>query len=328
VSLVKILVTGATGFVGSALVDRLRSDGVFSVRTALRDAVAIGQGRFDTPVVVGDLKPDTDWRHSLDGIQTVVHLAARVHVMRETATDSLSEFRRVNVEGTVNLARQAISAGVRRFIFVSSIKVNGESTLRGKPFHADDAPSPIDPYGISKYEAEIELRRLALESGMEVVIIRPPLVYGPGVKANFQTMIRWVWRGIPLPLGAVTSNRRSLVSLDNIVDFIVTCVNHPAAANQTFLVSDGESLSTAALLQRMGEALGRPARLIPVPVSLLKLGATMLGKSGVAQRLCGSLEVDISKTQELLGWIPPISIDEGLRRTAAHWIQSKQASRG
>lgn len=327
-SVVKILVTGATGFVGSALVDRLRNDGVFSVRTALRDAVATGQDRFDIPVVVGDLKPDTDWKPALDGIQTVIHLAARVHVMRETAIDSLSEFRRVNVEGTVNLARQAISTGVRRFIFVSSIKVNGESTLRSNPFHPDDAPLPVDPYGISKYEAEMELRRLALESGMEVVIIRPPLVYGPGVKANFQTMIRWVWRGIPLPLGAVTSNKRSLVSLDNIVDFIATCVDHPAAANQTFLVSDGESLSTAALLKRMGEALGRPARLIPVPVSLLKLGATMLGKTGIAQRLCGSLEVDIGKTRELLGWMPPISVDEGLRRTAAHWILSEKASRG
>jgi nucleoside-diphosphate-sugar epimerase len=324
----KTLVTGATGFVGSALVDRFRGDGVFSARVALRDSVAIGEGRFDMPIVVGDLKPDTDWRSALDGIQTVVHLAARVHVMRETATDSLSEFRRINVEGTVNLARQAISAGVRRFIFVSSIKVNGESTSRGKPFHPDDTPLPIDPYGISKYEAEIELQRLALESGMEVVIIRPPLVYGPGVKANFQSMIRWVWRGIPLPLGAVISNKRSLISLDNLVDFIVTCIDHPAAANQTFLVSDGESLSTAALLRRMGEALGRPARLIPVPVSLLKLGATMLGKPSIAQRLCGSLEVDIGKTRELLGWMPPISVDEGLRRTAAHWILLEQASRG
>ncbi len=323
-----ILVTGATGFVGSSLVDRLSDDGIFPVRIALRDSIAIGQRRLDTPIVVGDLRPDTKWGSALDGVKTVVHLAARVHVMRETATDSLAEFRRVNVAGTVNLAQQAISAGVQRFVFVSSIKVNGESTSRGKPYHPDDPPAPIDSYGISKYEAEAELRRLAAVSGMEVVIIRPTLVYGPGVKANFQAMIRWLWRGIPLPLAAVKGNRRSLVSLDNLVDLIVTCIDHPAAANQTFLVSDGETLSTAALLQRMGGALGRPARLIPVPLSLLRLGATWLGKPGVAQRLCGSLEVDISKTRELLGWVPPITVDEGLRRTAVHWIESQNATRG
>ena len=242
--------------------------------------------------------------------------------MNEQAAYPLAEFRRVNVDGTIRLARQAAQAGVKRFIFLSSIKVNGEATQLGHPFLADQPPAPEDPYGISKREAEEGVRVLAQETGMEVVIIRPPLVYGPGVKANFLAMMRWLKRGIPLPLGAVTENRRSLVALDNLVDLIVTCLGHPAAANQTFLVSDAESLSTAALLRRMGDAIGRPTRLIPVPVPMLQLGAGLLGKRGMAQSLCGSLEVDISKTRDLLGWTPSISVDEGLRQTAEAFMQS------
>jgi nucleoside-diphosphate-sugar epimerase len=236
--------------------------------------------------------------------------------MKDTSTDPLTEFCKVNVAGTANLARQAAKAGVKRFVFLSSIKVNGEFTEAGQPFTADDVPALEDPYGLSKHEAEQLLRQIAAETGMEVVIIRPPLVYGPGVKANFESMMRWLARGVPLPLAAVTNNRRSLVALDNLVDLIVTCLNHSAAANQTFLVSDGEDLSTAQLLKRMGAALGHPARLFYVPPALLKLGATVLNKPGIYQRLCGSLQLDIAKTRQLLGWSPPVSVDEGLRRAA------------
>lgn len=233
--------------------------------------------------------------------------------MSDTAADPLDEFRRVNVQGTLNLARQAAAAGVKRFAFVSSIKVNGESTQLGAPFKADDVPAPNDAYGLSKMEAEHGLREIALQTGIDVVIIRPPLVYGPGVKANFAAMMRWLRRGAPLPLGAI-HNQRSLVALGNLVDLIVTCLMHPAAANQTFLVSDGEDVSTTELLRRMGNALGREARLLPVPASWLKMTAALLGRQDVAQRLCGNLQVDISKARTLLGWRPPVSVGEGLRR--------------
>lgn len=317
-----VFVTGATGFVGRALCASIMGRG--SLRISMRQK-ASAKWPEGVEVVQASMSPDQDWAGLLHGVERVVHCASRVHIMNEKSAEPLAEYRRVNVEGTMHLARQAASAGVRRFIFVSSIKVNGEQTRPGAPFFADHASNPEDPYGISKMEAEEGLRALARETGMEVVIIRPPLVYGPGVKANFLAMMRWLKRGIPLPLGAVTGNRRSLVALDNLVDLIVTCIDHPAAANETFLVSDGESLSTAALLRRMGEALGRPARLIPVPVPLLQMGAALLGKRDMAQRLCGSLEVDIGKTRELLGWTPPISVDEGLRRTAAHWLATEGA---
>lgn len=309
-----ILVTGANGFVGSALLERLDTGG-FSARGTVRR-----QANFPSNLVpVGELGPETVWSGVLAGQQAVVHAAARVHVMRDSASDPLSEFRRVNVEGTLNLARQAAAAGVRRFVFISSIKVNGEETAPGQLFRDDDLPHPLDPYGLSKQEAEEGLRQLAQESGMEVVIVRPPLVYGPGVKANFETMMRWLYRGLPLPLGSIR-NRRSLVALDNLVDLIITCIDHPAAANQTFLVSDGEDLSTTELLQRMGAALGKPARLLPVPSALLSAGATVLGKRAVAQRLLGSLQVDMSKTQELLDWTPPVRVDDALRKTAEHFL--------
>lgn len=316
--------TGATGFVGKALCAPLvRSN---PVRVAVRNSAVKGLPD-GVDVAQRRLSPDQDWSDALVGVRVVVHCAARVHVMKEEAADPLAEFRRVNVDGTLRLASQAAGAGVKRFVFVSSIKVNGEQTQFEEPFTADQQANPSDPYGISKMEAEKGLRALAQETGMEVVIIRPPLVYGPGVKANFLAMMRWLWGGVPLPLGAVTENRRSLVGLDNLVDLIVTCIDHPAAANQTFLVSDGEDLSTAALLQRMGRALGRPARLIPVPVGFVKLGAALAGRASVAQRLCGSLEVDITKTREMLGWSPPVSVDEGLRRTAVHWLGTQGISR-
>ena len=307
-----VLDTGANGFVGRAVCAQALARGLTG-RGAVRSPCVLPAGA-ECQVLEG-LAEQSDWRAALAGIAVVVHAAARVHVMADTATDPLAEFRRVNVQGTLNLARQAAAAGVRRFVFISSIKVNGESTQPGHPFTADDAPAPLDPYGISKGEAEQGLRELSAETGMEVVIIRPPLVYGPGVKANFAAMMRWLQRGVPLPLGAIY-NQRSLVALDNLVDLIVTCMTHPAAAHQTFLVSDGEDVSTTELLRRMGQAMNRPARLIPVPASGLKLAATIVGKRDVAQRLCGSLQVDIEKTRQLLGWRPPLTFDQGLKKAA------------
>ena len=309
----KCLVTGANGFVGRSLCAGLARQG-HAVRAAVRSANAWIVGV--EPVVVGSISAETDCFAALHGVDAVVHLAARVHVMHDTASDPLAEFRAANVDVTLNLARQAAAAGVKRFVFISSVKVNGESTQPGQAFTEADPPDPQDAYGQSKYEAEQGLCQISAQTGMEVVIIRPPLVYGLGVKANFSALMRAVQRGWPLPLGAITHNRRSLVALDNLVDFIVTCITHPAAANQTFLVSDGEDLSTTDLLRRMGRALGKPARLLPVPPALLKLGAALLGKPELAQRLCGSLQVDISKTRQLLGWVPPLSVDEGLRRAA------------
>ena len=320
-----ILVTGATGFVGGALCAALATHCL--VRVAVRDLSSSGLLCTGVDVVRAELSSTENWSSALGSVTAVVHCAARVHVMNDQSADPLAEFRSVNVDGTLNLARQAAENGVGRFVYLSSIKVNGELTAGGLAFKADQQPSPSDPYGISKKEAEDGLRALAKQTGMEVVIIRPPLVYGPGVKANFLAMMRWLSRGVPLPFGSVTENRRSLVALDNLVDLIVTCIDHPAAANQTFLVSDDEDLSTAELLRRMGQALGSPARLIPVPVGLLSLGATMLGRPGVAQRLCGSLQVDITKTREMLCWTPPVSVDEGLRGTALHWLNTQGRSR-
>jgi nucleoside-diphosphate-sugar epimerase/lipopolysaccharide/colanic/teichoic acid biosynthesis glycosyltransferase len=307
----KILVIGASGFIGSAVVAHLAEQPTFSVRAAVRTLTHSLSPAVDV-FQVGGLEATTDWSAALKGIDVVVHAAARVHVMREVAANPLSEFRKVNVDGTLNLARQAVAAGVKRFVFISSIKVNGEGTLLNKPYRADDSPTPEDPYGISKLEAEMGLRELAGETGLDVVIVRPPLVYGPNVKGNFQSLIHLVDKGIPLPLGTI-HNKRSLLALDNLVDFIVLVINHPAAANQIFLVSDGEDLSTTELLQRLAKALGRPSRLIPFPAKLLDVIAKLLGKQMIAQRLCGNLQVDISKAKDLLGWIPPVTVDEGIK---------------
>lgn len=290
-------------------------------RAALRKAgVSLPSGVL--PVAVGELTCSTDWASALVGVDVVIHAAARVHVMKETACDSLAEFRKVNVDGTLRLARQAAAAGVRRFIFISSIKVNGESTPSGQPFHADQEPAPQDAYGISKLEAEQGLCQVARATGMEVVVVRPVLIYGPGVKANFQNMMRWVQRGIPLPFGAV-DNRRSLISVVNLVDLIVTCIDHPQAANQTFLASDGEDVSLTQLLRQLGIVLGRPARLIALPQGALLLAARALGRRDLAQRLFGSLQVDIDKNLQLLGWVPPLTLEQGLAMTARSFLEKQ-----
>jgi Nucleoside-diphosphate-sugar epimerases len=315
-----VFLTGASGFVGGATLCRLVAEN-YTVIAALRDGANLPKHQIAT-VKIDSIDGATTWQGSLAGVDTVIHSAARVHVMNDTETDPLAAFRRVNVEGTLNLARHAVAAGVRRFIFISSIKVNGESISRSTAYSPGDTPAPMDPYGISKMEAEQQLRHLAVETGMEVVIIRPVLVYGPGVKANFRSMMRWLDKGVPLPFGAI-HNSRSLVSLDNLVDLILTCISHPAAANQTFLVSDGEDLSTTQLLRKMAFALGRPARLLPIPSWLLVGGAAVLGRKDLSNRLCGSLRVDISKARSLLGWTPPVSVDDALKATAQYFRESK-----
>ncbi len=305
-----VLVTGASGFLGQALVQQLIVDG-FAVT-----AVSRSQAPTRAPGWIC-LAHYEDAHTLLQGHACVVHLAARVHVMRDTSADPLTEFRAANVDITLTLARQAAAAGVQRFVFISSVKVNGEGTQPNGAFTETDSPHPQDAYGQSKDEAEQGLRQIAAETGLDVVIIRPPLVYGSGVRANFATLMRAVQRGWPLPLGGITHNRRSLVGLDNLVDLIITCIAHPAAANQIFLASDGHDLSTADLVRGLARAAGVPARLMPVPVWMLRAAAALLGKNAAAQRLCGSLQVDISKARDILGWVPPVSVDEGLRRAFA-----------
>ena len=319
--LIKVLVTGGNGFVGQSLCQQLLQQDYF-VRAAIRDFNKTVPA--SEKVLIGNLDANTDWSLALQDIQVVIHLAARVHVMKETSSDALAEFRKVNVEGTLNLARQAVQAGVSRFIYLSSIKVNGEQTSDEMPYTPEDEPNPVDPYGISKQEAEKALRQLALETGLKVVIIRPPLIYGPSVKANFQSMMRIIDKNVPLPLAAI-NNKRSLVALDNLIDLILTCIKHPAAVNQTFLVSDGHDLSTPELLKRMAVALGKRAYLLPIPTVLLVSVATMLGKKAIAQRLCGSLQVDISKSRELLGWQPPLCVDDALDKVAQSYNNKHSA---
>ena len=309
-----ILVTGASGFVGSALLKHLAQQG-FRVRACSRYRTVSANEFVDVALKV-DLLTVQDLKPLLEGVSCVVHAAARVHVMRETSNDPLADFRLMNVEVTLRLARQAAAAGVKRFIFLSTIKVNGESSPLDRPFTATDQPNPQDAYAISKLEAERGLQQIAAETGLEVVIIRPPLVYGPGVAANFGRLLAWVNKGIPLPLGCVTENRRSFVAIENLVDLIVVCITHPKAANQTFLISDGHDVSTAELLRCMAKALNRQALLVPVPVRLLASAAKLFGATEAAQRLLQSLQADIVKNEALLGWTPPFSLEQGLQRVA------------
>jgi nucleoside-diphosphate-sugar epimerase len=309
----KILLTGATGFIGNGLLRRISADKNKSLVAVVRKLATLDSEHGINVREVDSLTESTNWQDVLAGVNIVIHAAARAHVMSEDTIDPLAVYRRVNVDGTMALARQASVEGVKRFIFISSIKVNGEQTQLGSKFEADATPAPEDAYGISKLEAENALLQLSAETGMELVIIRPPLVYGAGVKGNFATMAKLVAKGLPLPLGAI-HNKRSLVALDNLVDLIITCIDHPAAANQIFLAGDGEDISTTQLLRGVAKAMGKPSRLIPIPASWLMMAATVLGKKAVAQRLLGSLQVDISKAQQLLGWTPPLSVAEGLRR--------------
>ncbi|WP_213663096.1 NAD-dependent epimerase/dehydratase family protein [Stutzerimonas stutzeri] len=302
----KILLSGANGFLGSQILKscELRT---LDVLACARDADISKPGWAKTP----SLDPTSEWGEFFSGIDVVIHAAAIAHRVGKNSTDYYQQLQNANIQGTLNLARQAAAAGIRRFIFISSIGVNG--SINTRPFTVSDRPNPAEPYAQSKWEAEQGLWKIQLETGMELVIIRAPLVYGPEAPGNFGSLVRWIDRGIPLPLGAI-HNKRSLVGIDNLVDLIVRCIDHPAAANRVLLAGDGEDLSTTELLRAVGQAMGKPARLIPVPTVMLQCGAALLGKKAMAQRLVGSLQVDITQTCELLDWKPPYTVEEGLRR--------------
>ena len=316
----RVLVTGAAGFVGTPLCRRLGESG-FRVRRAVRTAEP---GAAVDTVAVGDIGPDTDWRAALADVQCVIHLAARTHVLHETATDPLAEYRRVNLLGTERLVRAASTSGVLRFVFLSSIKVNGEATGT-RPFTESDAPAPEDAYGVTKREAEEALARHAAASGLDLVVLRPPLVYGAGVKGNFLRLMRLVARGVPLPLGSVR-NARSLIFVDNLADAIRAVIIDARAAGNTYLVSDGEDVSTPELVRLLANAMNSPARLLPCPIPMLAAAAALLGKRVEARRLIGSLQIDSSKIRLDLGWTPPFRLVEGLRRTA-QWYDARVGAR-
>ena len=312
-----VLVTGANGFLGSGLLRRLRVELRFVSRGVVRNIQNDTNGEI---VCVGGIDSTTDWCRALDQMAIVIHCAARAHVMSDNVASPLEEYRKINVDGTLNLARQAASAGVKRFIFISSAKVNGELTTYSMPFTEQHLVNPQDPYGISKQEAEEGLRTIAKQTGMEVVIIRPPLVYGLGVKGSFASLVNWVNKGYPLPLGSI-HNQRSLVALDNLVDFISLCADpdcSPKAANETFLISDGEDVSTTELLRKVAKAYGVKPKLLPIPVGLMRSAARLLGKGAMADRLFGNLQVDSSKARNLLGWKPVVTMDEQLAKMVSH----------
>lgn len=305
------LITGANGFVGSALTQKLTRDGTSFIATSRK----VNNGIKNT-YPIHSIDGNTDWRTPLSGCQYVIHLAGRAHILNDEASDPLSEFRKVNVEGSINLAEQAIQAGVKRFIFLSSIKVNGEHTEPNQPFTDTSLNEPpTDPYGLSKWEAEKALIQVCRQSHMELVIIRPPLVYGPGVKANFLKLIHLVKKGIPLPYNALKHNARSLVYIENLIDLIVCCLTHPNATNNTFFVSDNEDISTSRLLSLIAEALQKPEKSIFIPLSFLRLATRLTNKLGIYNRLVGSLQVDISRTQQSLDWQPPFTVKEGINKT-------------
>ena len=328
-----IAVTGATGFVGGALANELQTRG-YGVRKIVR---AVGKPSTNT-IEIGEIDGNTEWSNALSNVTTVIHCAARVHVLKEFATDPLASFRAVNVVGTSRLASKAAELGVKRFIYISSVKVNGESTDglnegRGGLFTPFDQPNPSDPYGISKWEAEKELWRISQESGMEVVIVRPPLVYGAGVKANFLRLIKLVKLGLPLPLGCI-NNKRSMIALVNLIDFLILCTAHPLASGQTFMISDGLDLSTVDLVRKISSIIVeiergkgssvrykyRKTLIVPVPIWTLNFVSMLVNREEEINRLIGSLQVDISHSLKSLSWAPPISVDEGLRGAVSYVI--------
>ena len=312
----RILVTGAGGFVGRPLCSELRNRG-FTVRAAVR---ASGEFPAEIEVVtVGAIDGNTNWTSALQGVDVVIHLAARVHVMKDEAADPLAEFLKVNLHGTENLAVQAARAGVKRLVYVSSIKVNGEETHEQRSYTEQDTPAPQDPYGVSKWQAEQALQLIAQKTGLEVVIVRPPLVYGPGVKGNFISLLAAIDNGIPLPL-AGAKNERSLVYVGNLVSALAACSIHPAAAGQTYLVRDGEDVSTAQLVRKIAVALGRNSRLFYLSPGLLHTVASAVGRSAHIDRLFGSLRVNDAKLRDELGWAPPYMLEQGLRVTADWYI--------
>ncbi|MDH5666813.1 MAG: SDR family oxidoreductase [Nitrospira sp.] len=323
-----VLVTGANGFVGSALCRRLQDEGL-SVRAAVRDRSNIPlngqvQGSGDEWVVLHDQSSEGDIQQALHGVQTVVHLAARVHVMVDHATDPLLEFRHANRDWTERIARMAAQEGVRRFVYMSSIKVNGEETHA--PFTEDNVPNPRDPYGISKWEAEQALATLSEKTGLESVVLRPPLVYGPGVRGNFLQLLNVVRKGIPLPLDSV-DNRRSLIYRENLVDALIHCVQDRRAAGRTYLVSDGEDLSTAELIRRLAKSLKKDPPLWPLPLWVLRVIGKFAGKTAMIDRLLGSLQIDSSRIRRELDWHPPYSVDRGIEETASWFLRGFGAAR-
>lgn len=313
----KFLITGADGFVGKPLCAELLRRG-HPVRAAVRAADAPA-GNIEQ-AAVGSIDGATDWSIVLRGVGVVIHLAARVHVMSDTAADPLAEFLKVNLHGTVNLAQQAAQAGVKRLVYVSSIKVNGEETRDEQRFSEADPPAPQDPYAISKWQAEQALHRVAQETGLEVVIIRPPLVYGPGVKGNFAQMLKVLAKGVPLPLASVR-NQRSLIYVGNLVDALIACATHPAAVGQAYLVCDSEDISTPDLLRQLAGEMGVPSRLFPCPPALLRLAGKLTGKPQQLERLLGSLQIDDAKIRRDLSWQPPFSLDQGLQATALAYLK-------
>ncbi len=313
-----VLVTGANGFVGRALCAEL-VERKYSVRGVVRDLSKRDENGCEVVKVTG-IDAATKWTVAMKGVDTIIHLAARVHVMCDTVADPLVEFRRVNTAGTEHLARCAAASGVKRLLYVSSIKVNGESTHGDKKFTETDSPNPQDPYGVSKWEAEQALHRVADETGLEVVILRPPLVYGPSVKGNFAQMLAIVAKRIPLPFASI-NNHRDLLYVGNLADALITCATHPAAAGQTYLVCDGEDISTPDLLRQLGHGMGVSSRLFPCPPALLYFAGKLAGKSQQLERLLGSLQVDGDKIRRDLNWVPPYSLRQGLQATA-EWYRT------
>jgi len=317
-----ILITGGNGFIGSGLINTLASIPNFSIKGSVRSK---GGTNFPASVeTIRNLDVDTDigWLEALSGVDCVIHCAARYHIKNESSGDLLAICRKVNVDGTMRLARLAAQAGARRFIFISSLKVNGEFSDPGRPFVETDSPQPFYPYGISKLEAENALLQFSASSKMDVVIIRPPPVYGPGVKANFLAMMRFLDYRLPLPLGGI-KNLRSYIGLANLVSFVELCIKHPSASNQIFFVSDDDDLSTARLLKMMSSALGRPSLLVPAPKKFLTFLANIVGRQYIPELLFGNFQADISKAKQLLGWKPPESVQKGMKKTALHYLSNK-----